>query len=518
MLAARKLTPRQLANLTDAERVALAKAIDEYEREQRNVSQVVVCPDPVEFAQKHLGITPWSRQAEILQAVREHPKVAVRSGHKIGKSTSCAILALWWWATRPRALVVMTSSTDGQVKDILWPEVRRLYRHAPQPLGGVLYESHHSGLKHEDERRVIGISTNRTENMGGFSGADLLFIADEASGIEDTIFDAIEGNRAGGAKVVMFGNPTRTTGRFYHAFHEGRQFWKTLHISSTESPNVTSGRDVIAGLATRAWVEEKTAELGGPGNPEWDIRIGGNFPQQGENSLVGLAMAEQATKDWRLPKLEDGPLEIGVDVARYGADETVICARRGKFMYPLRTVRAMDGHEVAAEVMGVVRALRFQYDAGPERAVVKIDSIGVGASPYDVLRRIDEIDVEGVDAGMAATASEDYYNLRSQLWFALRDWLRSGGKFKEDVKTHVELIAVKYFFDARGRKRVESKEDIKAQIHRSPDRADAMALAVYNPPRYGTEASYDNPIDARERDDAAQSSIAKRIEDIEWGR
>lgn len=455
--------------------------------------------DPVGFAVDVLNVNPWSRQEEILRSVAEHDKTAVRSGHKIGKSTSCAVLALWWFCTRPRALIVMTSSTDDQIRLILWPEVQRLYRIAggERRLGGRMHEAHRSGLKAADGRHLFGISTNKTENMGGFSGAELLFIVDEASGVDEGIFNAIEGNRAGGARLVMFGNPTQMSGRFFDAFHDNAEFWNTIHISSAETPNCTGIGDPIPGLATKEYVEEKTRELGGPGNAEWDIRIGGNFPTSGRNSVIGLVLVENATKDWRKPTIDDGPLEIGVDVARYGDDETVIWARRGRLLYEPTVIKSMDGPEVAGKVLELVRELRSHSvkrlgtstvtgesveNAEFERPLVKIDSIGVGASPYDVLKRCKEVRVVGVEAGCSADNDEDYFNLRSQLWFALQSWLADGGKFKNDRMARGELLAPIYGFDARGRKKVESKDEIKKRLHRSPDRADAMALAVYKAP------------------------------------
>ncbi len=114
-----------------------------------------------------------------------------------------------------------------------------------------------AGLQMADGREIVGFSTDSPERMSGISGANLLFILDEASGIPEPIFEAVEGNRAGGAKVIMFSNPTSTSGTFYEAFHRKRNFWHTIHISAEESPNVTGGQISIPGLATAEWVEEK---------------------------------------------------------------------------------------------------------------------------------------------------------------------------------------------------------------------------------------------------------------------
>lgn len=442
--------------------------------------------DPEGFAIDVLGITPWTRQAEILRAVATYDKTAVRSGHKVGKSTSCAILALWWFSTRERAFVILTSSVAGQVKDVLWNELQRLYRMAngAVKIGGAMHDQPSTGLRFEG-RRIIGISTNETENMGGYSGAELLFIPDEASGIDEGIFNAIEGNRAGGARLVMFGNPTKMSGTFFDAFHDKSEFWHPIHISSTETPNASGIGEPIPGLATKAYVEEKTRELGGPGNPEWDIRIGGNFPTQGRNNVIGIGLVETGFKDWRRPTSVDGELEFGVDVARYGDDETVIYPRRGYFAYPAVVLRSMDTVEISGIVMNLVTDLRIRDEKSPtgwERPRVKVDGTGGwGGGVVDNLKRCEEVRVVEVNVSTSAT-SEKYFRLRDQLWFAARDWLKEGGKMQQDAKLRAELVAPTYRVEARGQLRVSSKDEMKEVLKRSPDRADALALAIYNPP------------------------------------
>lgn len=463
--------------------------------------------DPVGFAVDILGITPWERQVEILKSIARHPKVAVRSGHKVGKTNSIAIAALWWYATRSRAFVVLTSSSDTQIEKQLWPEIRRLFLGAKVALGGKLNLSHQTGLRADDGRHVFGISTNKTDNMGGYSGAELLFLADEASGIEDAIFQAIEGNRAGGGRLGMFGNPIRTSGTFFEAFHSKAEFWHRIHVSSAMTPNVLTGEDVIPGLANRAWVEEKRRELGGPGNPEFDVRVAGDFPQQSENAIIGLSDAEGARKRWRMPVATDGVLELGVDVARFGDDETVIYARRGNFFYPPKVLHSMDGIDVAGHVLKMVRELRVgtpvvttsrtasgeqQSTRSAELPKVKIDVTGgTGGSPFDVLKRHkDEVEAIAVTVSESAT-EERFARLRDQLWFAARDFLRQGGAIPDDSALVGELVGPTYKFDIRGRIKVESKDEMKARLenHRSPDRADALALAIYQPKTFKAASS-----------------------------
>jgi phage terminase large subunit len=450
--------------------------------ERELLERALRCTDPVVFAEQVLGIEPWVRQAEILRAVPQHPRIAVRSGHKVSKSNSAAILALWWVSTKRDSRVVITAPTGRQVRSILWRELTKVYQRARRPIGGRLSASPEQGLKFPDGREIVGFSTDEPERIAGWSGPSMLFIIDEASGVNESIFDAIEGNRAGGnAHVILFGNPTQTVGTFYEAFTSARELWHTLHISSEEAAEYQERVRRVPGLASRGWIEEKRAEWF-PG-ARWDVRVRGNFPQSGDDVVIGLGLVEEAIARWhRTP--EEGLLELGVDVARFGDDETVIQPRRGLKALPAVVLRSLDGPNVAGKVLEVVRQLRHPA----ERPRVKVDVIGYGASAFDCLVRSEEVEAMAINVGEAATvASEDgqpeYGLLRDQLWFGVQQWLRAGGAIPRDSKLEAELVAAHYGFTATGAVKVEPKEKIKERLKRSPDRADALCLAVYTPPQ-----------------------------------
>lgn len=365
----------------------------------------------------------------------------------------------------------MTAPAYHQIKNIFWPEVRRLYHGARLPIGGKIQRDPASGLDLGHDRGIICISTDKPEKIAGLSGENILILVDEGSGYPDELWEPLFGNMAGGGLLLTTGNPTRTSGPFYEAF-ANPEFWNLLHLSSENTPNVKHGRTVIPGLATREWVEERRLEWGEE-SAAYQVRVLGNFPTQAENAVIPMALAQAAEK--RLGD-EDGPLHIGVDVARFGDDDSVIQPRRGHRAYDPIIVSGADTVAVVGKVASVARELR----RSGERVFVKVDEIGVGAGVVDLLRSQHGADLTIIAVNVAEKATaEGFAKLRDQLWFACRDWLQEGGSIGEDPRLFSELVAPTYSFDAQGRQKVESKDEIKKRLRRSPDRADALCLAVY---------------------------------------
>lgn len=427
--------------------------------------------DPVGFARDVLGLTIWPRQAEILEAIRDHDNVAVRSGHKVGKTSSAIAVAVWFVCTRKRARVILTSSSDDQIRHILWKELARLYDPVKARIGGDRALDHRTGLRFPDGREIIGLATKKPENMAGFSSPEMLLIADEASGIDDLIFEAVEGNRAGGARLALFSNPTRTSGKFYRAFHDDAEHWRRIHVSSEEA--AATG---IPGLATREYVEGRKAEWG-QASPIYQVRVEGNFAEQNENAVIGLTLVSDAIKRWATTP-ETGELHIGVDPARFGDDDTVIWPRRGNKALQSIIVSKLDEAAVAKAVVGAVKRLR----KASERVTVNVDGHGLGSGVISVLRNHEsrrEYTVCDIRSGEPSDDPDRFFNLRSQLAFGVADWLHDGGAIPDDAKLQAELVAAIYGFDTRARLKLESKDEIKKRLGRSPDRADALALAIY---------------------------------------
>jgi phage terminase large subunit len=414
----------------------------------------------------------------LLEAVANYPRVACKSGQKTGKSFALAILAVWWVMTRDRGYCLLTAPTYTQIKDPLWKELfslRALAARSGIELGGELLKEPSSGWSWPGDRKIFGRSTDKPERLQGISSPNLLVIVDEASGYDPELWDPLVGNLVGGGKLCATSNPTEASGPFFDAFTQKAEFWLPLTFRSDQTPNYIEGRRVIPGLATREDVDAIRTEYGEK-SAIYQTRVLGEFPTQGDNAVIPYGLVTAAQRR-HAETQATGRLHIGVDVARFGDDETIIRPRRGLKALPPKILQGFDNVDVAGEVLRLARELRTNR----EIPLVKIDEIGNGSGVVDVLSRSEELEVRGVNVAETATA-EGYHRMRDQLWFAIAAWLREGGALEDDARLLSELVAPTYGFDAQGRAQVETKDDIKQRLGRSPDRADALALAIYEPP------------------------------------
>ena len=276
--------------------------------------------DPLFFSRHVLGgEQPWAGQARILAALRDRKRVAVRSGHGVGKTWTAARAAIWFLYSHPHSIVLTTAPTHRQVRSILWAEIRRQVRGARIPLGGRMTETR---LVLDDDWFALGLSTDEPERFQGFHAEHLLLIFDEAPGVPEDIYEAARGLLTSRhARVLLIGNPVSPRGPFYDAFRN--PLWHTFHIPCTACPNVTAGRVIYPKLVTAEWVESQRQEWGAE-SPTFRSRVLGEFPEEADTQLIPLAWLHAAQERALNCPAPGSNLVIGVDVARYGADRTVI--------------------------------------------------------------------------------------------------------------------------------------------------------------------------------------------------
>ena len=426
--------------------------------------------DPVYFARKVLGVEPWSKQVEVLTAVAANERVAVKSGNGLGKGFSAAVAILWFMSCHEHAVALSTAPTFRQVRHILWKEVHRRYRNAKFDLGGKLLDTRLE--MPEKDSFAMGLSADSPDEFQGFHSANMLIVVDEAEGVAEPIYEAIEALMTSeNCRLLLIGNPTTVTGSFRRAFHEDRELYHTLTISAYDSPNVAAGAKTVPGLVTARWVEQRR-KIWGEDNPIFQARVLGEFPEQSEDTLIPLSAIEGAAKvSGGAVEQDDAPQPtvVAVDVARFGSDRSVILVRRGGQVKPVRTFRGLDTMKLTGLVVDAIK------EADPEDVVV--DEVGIGAGVVDRLKELG-YRVDGINVGRSAHDPSRFANLRAEGYWNLRQLITTGEVFlPSDKELMGELAALKYSFNSVGQLLVESKDDMRKRGVRSPDKADALMLA-----------------------------------------
>ena len=423
--------------------------------------------DPVGFVKNVLDFHPWSKQREMMEAVRDHPRVTVRSCHGVGKTATAARIALWFLASHPDSRVITTAPTWAQVEQLLWREIRSAVGAAHARGKAAMFPpANTTKLEMAERWFAIGLSTNEPERFQGHHADHLLLVVDEASGVDERIFQAAEGFlTAEGAKVLLIGNPTRVGGQFHRSFTTERARWHQITVNVFDSPNYTGENvpaEVARAMPAASWAEE-TQKAWGEQSPMYQVRVLGNFPDTGEDTVIPLGVVE-AAQQRKLPA--EGDEVIGCDVARFGDDETVIAQRVGPVV---RIVEKFHGKPTTHT------AARVAYWAG-ESAKIVIDDSGVGGGVTDQLRAEGRA-VTAFNGGAAAHRPTRFPNRRSEAWFEAAAQLEDLD-LDEDEQLAADLTAPKYSFDLKLRQVVEKKEETKKRLGRSPDRADAVLLTV----------------------------------------
>jgi hypothetical protein len=227
---------------------------------------------------KHLfGFDAWSKQAEILRAVREHDRVCVVSSHGPGKTATAAQVVLDFLSSGP-CRIITTAPTWAQVQDLLWAEIRSAHRRSVALGLGWPKSPNLTDWRLSDDWVALGLSTDVPERFQGHHAPRLLLVVDEASGVDEEIYNAGRGFLTGaGSKVLLVGNPTRLNGRFHRAAQDPR--WRKIHISTLDCPAFTGERvppHVAAALPSKAWLEEMASDLGAD-SAEYAVRVLGEF-------------------------------------------------------------------------------------------------------------------------------------------------------------------------------------------------------------------------------------------------
>lgn len=488
-------------------------------------------PQPHYFIQDILGANTWKKQDEITQSVFKYPVTTVKTCNAVGKSFIAARIAISFLTLHPGSIVVTTAPTWRQVTDVLWREIATGVKMSKFKLTDKQVTQ--AGLNIDTDWYAVGLSTKTPENFFGYHADHILVIVDEAGGVPELVFTGVKAiTPNANARVLYIGNPTNPDGTFAESFKN--PLYKKFTISAFDTPNFTAnGIDTLEDLLNvftppEGMEEDDQLEFyaevrkglklpypalidpyvvyeryheWGVDSPAWQALVMGEFPSQSEMSLLSIdavmfAMGDMMKTDTQPDsphfgktyaeimgvKIPEGPREYGLDMARFGADLTVLTPRNGGRVREQITWAKTSLTESADKVITII-------DPITTVSTIKIDDTGNGGGTTDSLnekKRLKGIDqpylytVMPINFANSAQNKGKFYDITSEMYWNLKLWF-DGKKITMpyEEKLFRELVGRRWSL-VGGKIKVESKDDYKKRTGgKSPDRSDSLALAFY---------------------------------------
>ena len=427
--------------------------------------------DPVKFVAEVLGYEPFDYQANLMNAVAAgERKCSVRSGHGSGKSSTASWLMIWFLLTRLPVKILVTAPSSSQLWDALMAETKSNINKLPDTLKNLLtVKSDRIELTAAPSEAFISARVSRPETPEALAGvhvsgdnSGIMLIADEASAINEAIFEAASGSMSTKqAHTLLFSNPTRSSGFFFDTHNSQSHNWWNAKWSCLDSP-----------LVSDEFVKEMADRYGEESNA-YRVRVLGEFPVTDTDTIVPFHLAEAAAKR-DIEENPSGRIVWGLDPARFGNDQAALAKRKSNTITEVRTWRGLD-------LMQLCGAVKSEYDAlhpSDQPEVVFVDAIGVGAGCVDRLSEMG-LPAIGINVSESPAMKTNYTNLRAELWFKLKSFLENRDcKIPQDDKLISQMVATKYSFTSSGKAKAESKDEMKKRGLNSPDMADAVCLTL----------------------------------------
>jgi hypothetical protein len=392
-------------------------------------------------------------------------RVAVSSGHGIGKSAFMGMLMHWAMSTSAGCRVVATAGTGMQLATKTVPEVSRWFRSS---LGAHWFDVRATSIRAISTEApeswrgdFVTWSEHNTEAFAGLhnQGKRLILIFDEASAIADKVWEVAEGALTDKDTEIIwlaFGNPTQNTGRFRECFGRFKHRWKTFQIDSRTVEGTNKEQ-------IQKWIDDY-----GEDSDFVRVRVRGEFPRAGSSQFIASDIVA-AARLYPAEGFASLPKVLSVDVARFGDDQTVVGCRQGRLFRILAKYRGLDTVQVAE------RTIEWMGKEKPDATVIDGDGIGAGV--------VDQLNHRGFRSGLfefhggaAANDAAAYFNRRAECWGSVRDWLRAGAQIPDDPELEADLTGPEYGFSNKSQIQLERKEDMKTRGLGSPDCGDCLAM------------------------------------------
>lgn len=420
----------------------------------------------------------FQKQGDSWKYVGESIQRAIASGHGIGKSALVSWLILWALATLEDTRGVITANTATQLMTKTWAELGKWHRLF---LGCEMFVYTATAIysadpTHEKTWRVDAIpwTKARTEAFAGLhnKGKRVLLVFDEASAIDDNIWEVSEGALTDDATELMwfaFGNPTRNTGRFFDCFHKLRHRWITAQIDSRKVRITNKAK-------LQKWVDDY-----GEDSDFVRIRVRGVFPKLGDRQFFSPDLLEEARQRGTNlhPKSQTHmPVVLTLDSAWDGGDE-IVCGQRQGLATKIAWVQAKNDDDV-------LLAQRVAQTEDELNGDAVFMDFGYGTGVWSVGKHLNR-KWQLIQFGGQALDPKKYKNRRAEMYDKLRQWLKHGGALPDDARLIDELAALEEVFRDDGLIQLEEKKDFRERVGYSPGRADAVALTFAMPVRMKDE-------------------------------
>lgn len=452
--------------------------------------------NPVEAIKDWFNVTPLDYQGDFLtdMFLGDTDRAAFKSAHGVGKTTLAAWAGWFFLITRENCRVVATAPVQAQLHDVLWPEYSKWWAKMPD---GLREQWRPSGahIRHVDNPMdwfAVARTSNRDSNLQGFHNQHILVQVDEAAGVPGGVFEVIEGImseaelKGSEAFLMLTGNPNFTAGEFYHAFHKNKDLYTRYTVSgdAATQPTATCGKFYVSPRVTEKYRSTMARKYGTDG-AVYDVRVRGMFPRLDDTAVIPLQWAERAASlGVPMFDLVGDSFTLVMDVARMGADETVLGVFRGGHCLELKawpktsTEQCVDilyeKHRSIRKVKGIV-----------DRIVV--DEPGVGGGVIDSARR-SGLPITAYNGGETMKKDKDpdddcrmFANRRSRDWWNVRRAMEVGAVSIPDDDTLInQLASVKYDYNEREKILVESKRKMRERLgdDASPDRGDVIVMGL----------------------------------------
>ena len=424
------------------------------------------------------GPDEWQKQAlaDIRDGLKTPAQViqeATASGHGIGKSALVAWIILWALSTFEDTKGIVTANTETQLKTKTWAELAKWYRLCVIKHWFIFTATAIYSIDPEHEKTwrfdMIAWSEHKTEAFAGMhnKGKRIVIIFDEASAIPDVIWDVTQGALTDSNTEILwlvFGNPTRNTGRFSECFSKLRHRWQVRQIDS-RNVKLTNKPQI------QKWVEDY-----GEDSDYIRVRVRGVFPNVSDRQFIPSSYVEMA-RTRKIPgnQCNYAAKIISVEPSWTGGDETVVSMRQGNIFKILARYPKNDDDFIMAGYVA-----KFEDEESADAVFI---DYGYGTGIYSAGKQLKREWILIPFGGGSMDAG--FLNKRGEMWNSMKQWLRDGGAIPDDPILCAQITSPEYYVIATGphagKVVLEAKEDMKKRGIESPNRADALALTFALP-------------------------------------